>query len=178
MTFLLQYYRLMEVSRMRHVVVGCMVLIALWGVSQILVAFLQCIPLEAVWDPRVESKCIGNIAAVWYFNGIFNVVTDFMIITLPIPKIWQLAMPRMQKIIIVGVFMLGFFTIAISILRLQWLSPKPDETWGNVKPAMWSLAEITCGILCACLPVLKPLIVRARPLIKPLRSWGSQDGTP
>lgn len=108
MTFLLQYYRLMEVSRMRHVVVGCMVLIVLWAVSQILVAFLQCMPLEAVWNPRVESKCVGNIAAVWYFNGIFNVITDFMIITLPIPKIWQLQMPRMQKIILVGVFMLGF----------------------------------------------------------------------
>ncbi|KAF4432314.1 Satratoxin biosynthesis SC1 cluster protein 4 [Colletotrichum fructicola] len=178
MTFLLQYYRLLEVSRLRYVLIGCMVVIFLWGLSQTFVAFLQCIPLEAVWDHKIESKCIKNIAIIWYFNGTFNIVTDFIIITLPIPKIWQLQMPRTQKVVLVGVFMLGLLTIAISILRMQWLNPMPDRTWWNVKPAMWSLAEITCAILCACLPVLKPLIVRAKPLFKPLRSRSSQDGTP
>ncbi|KAF5523655.1 hypothetical protein CGCA056_v004233 [Colletotrichum aenigma] len=94
MTFLLEYYRLLEVSRLRYVLIGCMVVIFLWGLSQTFVAFLQCIPLEAVWDHTIESKCIKNIAIIWYFNGTFNIVTDFIIITLPIPKIWQLQMPR------------------------------------------------------------------------------------
>ncbi|KAF4812302.1 hypothetical protein CGCSCA5_v009306 [Colletotrichum siamense] len=94
MTFLLQYYRLLEVSRLRYVLIGCIVVIFLWGLSQTFVAFLQCIPLEAVWDHKIESKCIKNIEIIWYFNGTFNIVTDFIIITLPIPKIWQLQMPR------------------------------------------------------------------------------------
>ncbi|KAF3804216.1 hypothetical protein GCG54_00000566 [Colletotrichum gloeosporioides] len=157
MTFLLQYYRLLEVSRLRYVLIGCMVVIFLWGLSQTFVAFLQCIPLDAVWDHTIESKCIKNIAIIWYFNGTFNIFTDFIIITLPIPKILQLQMPRTQKVVVVGVFMLGFFTIAISILRMQWLNLMPDRTWWNVKPAMWSLAEITCAILCACLPCERSL---------------------
>ncbi|EKJ68247.1 hypothetical protein FPSE_11586 [Fusarium pseudograminearum CS3096] len=85
-------------------------------------ALVQCIPIQAVWDHGIDGKCIPNQPTLC----------------------------------------LGFFNIAISVLRLQWLTPAKDLTWWNVTPAYWSLAEMVSGLGCACLPTLKPLLYRAK----------------
>ncbi|WAO85993.1 Hypothetical protein NCS54_00324700 [Fusarium falciforme] len=170
MTFLLHYYRLMSVSNMRNVYLGAIIIVALWGLSQTIMAFTQCIPLKAVWDPRVEGWCRPHQTTLWYINGVINIVSDFAILILPLPVIWKLQLPLSQKILLSGIFGLGLFTIAVSILRMQWLKPSPDMTWWNVTAASWSLAELTSAITCACLPTFKPLVVR----IKPLFSTGSK----
>ncbi|KAF5003129.1 hypothetical protein FDECE_10320 [Fusarium decemcellulare] len=166
MTFLLHYYRLMSVSTtMRNIYLGCLILVVLWGGSQGIMAFLECVPLQAVWDPRVEGKCRPHQTTLWYINGVINIVSDVAILILPLPVVWKLNFPRTQKILLSGIFGLGFFTVAVSILRMQWLKPQPDMTWWNVTAASWSLAELTSAITCACLPTLKPLIVRVKPLL-------------
>ncbi|EEU38374.1 uncharacterized protein NECHADRAFT_34678 [Fusarium vanettenii 77-13-4] len=170
MTFLLHYYRLMSVSNMRNVYLGAIIIVALWGLSQSIMAFTQCIPLKAVWDPRVDGWCRAHQTTLWYINGIINIVSDFAILILPLPVIWKLQLPLSQKILLSGIFGLGLFTIAVSILRMQWLKPSPDMTWWNVTAASWSLAELTSAITCACLPTFKPLVVR----IKPLFSTGNK----
>jgi hypothetical protein len=48
-----------------------------------------------------------------------------------------------------------------SILRLHSLyvvSRSTDITWDNVGAATWSSAELNVGIVCACLPSLRPII--------------------
>ncbi|KAF5587220.1 integral membrane protein [Fusarium pseudocircinatum] len=54
-------------------------------------------------------------------------------------------------------------TCAISIIRIPYLDQSPDLTWDNVEAAAWSIAELCCGLLCACLPTLRPLISRIMP---------------
>lgn len=49
------------------------------------------------------------------------------------------------------------------MMRLQWLKPQPDQTWWNVTAALWSLAEMTSAISCACLPFFRPLVLRILP---------------
>ena len=36
-----------------------------------------------------------------------------------------------------------------------------DGPWTDVEPAIWSIVEVCVGILCACLPTYRPLIVSA-----------------
>ncbi|KAF4967676.1 hypothetical protein FSARC_4811 [Fusarium sarcochroum] len=175
MTFLLQYYRIMEVSNMRWVCLGAIIAVAMWGASQAIMVFLQCIPLQAVWDPRIKGRCIANVTKWWYINGIVNIVSDFAIMLLPIPLIWKLNMPRSQKIILSGIFGLGFFTIAVSILRLQWLTPRKDVTWWNITAASWSLAEIFSAIACSCLPTFKPLLAMIGTSFRRLGKGDSTD---
>ncbi|KAH7112364.1 hypothetical protein EDB81DRAFT_670997 [Dactylonectria macrodidyma] len=162
-TFLLHYHRLMPASRMRYVYLGSIAFLSLWGVSQIILAFIQCIPLKALWDPSIKGKCLQNTLSLWYFNGVFNIVTDFAIIILPLPIYWKIQLPRAQKVYVMCIFGLGFFTVAVSILRMQWLKPASDQTWWNATAASWSLAELTSAITCACLPTFKPLITRVKP---------------
>lgn len=107
MTFLFHYYRLMSVSNMRNVYLGAIIIVALWGLSQTIMAFTQCIPLKAVWDPRVEGWCRPHQTTLWYINGVINIVSDFAILILPLPVIWKLQLPLSQKILLSGIFGLG-----------------------------------------------------------------------
>ena len=108
MTFLLQYYRVMSVSSMRKVFLAAIIIVVLWTISQAIMAFLECRPLEGVWDHRVKAECIPNTVTLWYFNGVFNIVTDFAILLLPLPILWQLQLQRSHKIVLTFVFGLGF----------------------------------------------------------------------
>ncbi|KAF4988009.1 hypothetical protein FGRMN_10057 [Fusarium graminum] len=167
MAFLLQYYRIMSISNMRWVYMGFMAVMTLWCVSQLIFLCLLCIPLEAVWDPNIKGTCFKHQTTMWYVNGIIHTILDFAIIVMPLPIVWKLNLPRSQKFFLSCIFGLGIFTVAISLLRLKWLSPEPDVSWWNVTPASWSLAEIVSGIACACLPTYKPLVVK-------LKSWMSR----
>lgn len=54
----------------------------------------------------------------------------------------------------------------MSILRLQSLvaiSNSPDPTYDNPPAATWSSIETNIGIICSCLPCLRPLVSRYLP---------------
>ncbi|PSN69649.1 hypothetical protein BS50DRAFT_446823, partial [Corynespora cassiicola Philippines] len=98
---------------------------------------------------------------VWYTTSSMNIVTDFMIFIVPIPPIFKLQMWTRQKLALIGLFCLGFFTCVISIVRLttlyRGLNTK-DQYWDNAPTAYWSVVELNTGIICACLPTLRPLV--------------------
>lgn len=54
-------------------------------------------------------------------------------------------------------------TCAISLIRLAYLKQGPDFTFDNVPTSCWSAGEISCGIICACLPTLRPLVAKVKP---------------
>lgn len=56
----------------------------------------------------------------------------------------------------------------VSILRLQSLvkiSNSQDPTYDNPPAASWSSVETNIGIICSCLPLLRPLLTRYLPHI-------------
>jgi hypothetical protein len=68
--------------------------------------FIQCIPLEAQWNPEVKGTCLG--LAVSIGNSILHVITDFFMFLLPIPTLLKLKVNTKQKIGLPLVFSLGF----------------------------------------------------------------------
>lgn len=53
-------------------------------------------------------------------------------------------------------------------MRIEFLNVGRDFTYANVGPAGWSLGEICAGIVCACLPTLRPLLFRVVPASRSL----------
>jgi hypothetical protein len=54
----------------------------------------------------------------------------------------------------------------ISILRLHTLKvavETTDPTWDDEAAATWSILELNTGIVCSCMPTLKPLVTRIIP---------------
>lgn len=72
----------------------------------ILVLAFQCRPVQFVWDKTIQGTCIE----AWTFfvaGSAPNVLTDFAILILPLPAVWNLKMGTMQKVSVVGILMLG-----------------------------------------------------------------------
>ena len=69
------------------------------------VVIFQCRPIVD-WDPRVERDCVV-IDAELIAIGVINPSTDFLILSLPVPYIWQLYSSRAQKLQLMGIFLLG-----------------------------------------------------------------------
>ncbi|KAM0478815.1 hypothetical protein ACHAP7_005971 [Fusarium lateritium] len=156
-TFLVQYYRAIGVRQYKKAYMVALVIVSAWSVSQILLNTLACIPVSAFWDHSVGGSCVPNNPS-WYINAAGNIVTDILIILLPLPILRELRLGRRQKWILISIFCLGFFTCMISIIRIKFLSITDDITWNNVEAAAWSVSELCSGIICACLPTLRPLV--------------------
>ncbi|KAH8899178.1 hypothetical protein GQ53DRAFT_299506 [Thozetella sp. PMI_491] len=161
-TFLIQYYRILAVRKMQKIVICSLVVVTLWSLSQLLVVVFTCWPVDKFWNQSLPGTCIPNLP-FWYVNAAGSIVTDVTIFILPLPVLTALNLRGGQKLMLVGIFSLGFFTCAISIIRIQYLRLGDDVTWDNVDSSVWSITEICSGIICACLPTLRPLISRCIP---------------
>ncbi|KAK3330040.1 hypothetical protein B0H66DRAFT_542599 [Apodospora peruviana] len=170
-TFLLQYYRVLGTKRMKNIILMALVFILMWSISQLLVVIFTCVPVQRFWLPETPGTCVSTLP-FWYANAAGNIVTDAMIFILPLPALGGLKLRKPQKVMLIGVFCLGFFTCAISVIRIQYLRLSDDVTWDNVSSSCWSIAELCSGITCACLPTLRPLLSMVLPS---MRTQGTKD---
>lgn len=109
LTFFFQFYRIVRNtgSPLRVHYICIITLISCWLVAQIIVTSLPCIPVAAFWDTTIEGYCPDSTPSRW-MSSIGNIVTDFIILLLPVPVIWRLRIARGQKLALGAVFGLGF----------------------------------------------------------------------
>jgi hypothetical protein len=91
--------------------ISCFVLIALVSsacFAVVLVTCLQCTPLEFMWAPQLhpDGHCI-DMNSFWTWGSLPNIVTDLMMMVLPIPCIWKLQLSKKDKIGLVLTFATG-----------------------------------------------------------------------
>ncbi|KAM7195877.1 hypothetical protein V8F33_006526 [Rhypophila sp. PSN 637] len=166
MTFLIQYYRIFAVAlpRMRLIYIGAIVLVGAWSFAQVLIALLICRPIQGLWDRSIKADCMPNSPQI-YVNAGGNIITDILIFVLPLPAIRTLNLQNRQKLVLLGIFSLGFFTVAISVIRIKYLEIGSDVTWQHVESSGWSIGELTCAITCASLPTLRPFMAKYFPVL-------------
>lgn len=130
-------------------------------------------PVSAAWNIHnytCETRCI-NQQSVFISGSALNVVSDFMIIAIPVKMLWGIPMVRRAKIQVSIVFGLGGLVCIMSCIRLVFvykadpLIAKEDFLWLGAHSALWSAVEINVGIICACLPGIKPILARWWPTI-------------
>jgi hypothetical protein len=80
--------------------------VATWSAANILQVFLICRPFAKTYSLTVEGTC-GDQIASFIAIGAFNIITDIIIITLPLPTVWSLKMSTAGKLGITGVFLVG-----------------------------------------------------------------------
>ena len=79
-----------------------------WGISFVGVAIFSCNPIYACWEfeLQAEAYCINNQA--WYIAmAIPTILTDILILYMPIRQIWKLQLDRRSKIALTFIFLLG-----------------------------------------------------------------------
>ncbi|KAE8395882.1 integral membrane protein [Aspergillus alliaceus] len=157
------YKRLFPVKPMAIAanVVGLIVI--LWCLAVCLVGAMTCIPFRKLWQPQVPGRCI-NLAQFHYGLQIPNILTDAVILVMPMRVVWSLQVSRARKIILSGIFLLGLVTLIFDIVRLVAMvevsEAGSDITYEQVSPSVWTCIEPAVGITAACLPSMRPLFNR------------------
>lgn len=109
LSILLQYRRIFDSHRtgkthyLIHIVIW---LNALFYLADTFVEAFACLPREKLWVPTIPGKCI-NILANFVVSAAINMVSDFIILGLPLYKIYQMRMAPRKKIGVAAIFTVG-----------------------------------------------------------------------
>jgi hypothetical protein len=88
---------------------------------------------------------------------------DFVLAILPWHVVMGLNMRRKEKVTIACGLSLGVFAGACSVVRtieLKSLASMENYVYDTAPMLLWSSSEICLTVICACIPVLRPLYVR------------------
>lgn len=75
-------------------------------VASTLVKIFECTPRSRIWDKSVAGKC-ANVSAILNASGVFNIITDILILLVPVKSVWNLKMKWKRKMQVVAVFTVG-----------------------------------------------------------------------
>lgn len=76
-------------------------------IAVFLTSVVQCIPIQKIWQPSLEGACIDRKILFTTLSS-FNILTDILILALPLNIFIGLQIPRRTKIALMLVFLLGF----------------------------------------------------------------------
>lgn len=107
MSILLQYRRIFSGPVMQKLTAIGLVFEGCWSVTLSVLLPNVCNPVSSFWDPAVPGTCLNQLA-IWYVMASVNLVTDFVVFSMPLPVIKNLQLPKKQKVMLMGVFCLGF----------------------------------------------------------------------
>jgi hypothetical protein len=81
-----------------------------WGIAFVGVAIFSCRPIHAFWEFSLQALpstyCINNRA--WYVGqAVPNILTDILVLLMPIKQVWALQLDKRSKLALVFIFALG-----------------------------------------------------------------------
>ena len=163
-SILLFFHRIFGIIRkFRHALwLSAFIVVAYW-IATTTLTFMGCTPFAKNWDMKHPGHCV-NLVSFFRWSGICNMLIDVLILFLPLPVVWRLNMPIRQRLELSGIFLLGVFVCGTSVMRITAYhsSQLKDSTFSGVGSMTWSIVEQGVGIVCACLPTLRPLITSAK----------------
>ncbi|CAH0037997.1 unnamed protein product, partial [Clonostachys solani] len=168
--FLSFYLKVFPTRVVQQVLWGTFAVTALWGVGFVFLTIFQCQPISYFWqkwDGLHDGTCLDANTIAWA-NASSGIALDVWILAIPLLQLRKLQLKWKKKIGVVLMFLVGAFVTIISILRLKSLvnfAMSSNATWDYFDVTMWSIIEISVGVMCACLPTVRLLLVRMFPAL-------------
>ncbi|KAH8910008.1 hypothetical protein BR93DRAFT_993098 [Coniochaeta sp. PMI_546] len=98
----------------RRFIIGLNIVNILQMIAVFFAVMLQCIPISFNWDLTISNgRCVDR-RILYTFTSCFNIVTDLLVLGLPIWIFVDLKIPRRTKIALIFVFLLGFMCVICS----------------------------------------------------------------
>lgn len=87
-------------------------IVVAFTVGTVMSSIFQCTPIEFAFNKTLPGggHCL-SLPAFWYANAAFNILSDLVLIGLPIPIIFKLQLPLKSKIALCGVFAVGILSV-------------------------------------------------------------------
>ncbi|KAH7017952.1 uncharacterized protein B0I36DRAFT_227613, partial [Microdochium trichocladiopsis] len=147
------------------------VVVILYGVAFVLTALFQCWPISYNWtrwnDTANQGHCVNNAAIAWA-NAAVGIALDIWMLYLPMSQISSLNASLKKKIAIGAMFVVGTFVTVVSIVRLASLlqfRSSDNVTYDYTGVSLWSTVEISTGVICACMPSMRLILIHFFPNI-------------
>ncbi|PLN86937.1 hypothetical protein BDW42DRAFT_158013 [Aspergillus taichungensis] len=140
---------------------GCL---CVYYVIALVIKIRMCDPVPGYWDLNIKAQCLDQRAAL-VADSVISVVSDLIILILPLPMTWSLQMSRNKKLRVTGMLSAGGLATAFSIYRLVLVLKEgnsPDQTMVFTCVILSGNAEGGVGLICACLPTLNILMSKLR----------------
>ncbi|KAI2628677.1 hypothetical protein GGR54DRAFT_628507 [Hypoxylon sp. NC1633] len=123
---------------------------------------------RALWSPLkyIMANCHAGTPMFQAFS-ISDVITDSLILILPICRISRLQMTLTKKLAVCGVFLLGIVVVVGGALRLAIFTIQTNNPTLNADcigrlttEIFWYMIEMGMSVVAACLPTVWPLLGR------------------
>ena len=105
-SLLYQYLRFLVERKWRRACYITLGLVLAGSSSFLTAAACTCIPVAAFWRKDIHGTCIDT-GVFWYAFSVWNLISDFACLALPLPVLLKLKLPKKQKISLIFVFTLG-----------------------------------------------------------------------
>ncbi|OCL04356.1 hypothetical protein AOQ84DRAFT_346335 [Glonium stellatum] len=160
------YLRIFVEKSYRFASFGLIAILTSSCLAVVIVTCTQCTPISFLWDPtgHPEGHCI-DIDSFWRWGSFPNVITDLIMLLLPLPCIWKLQLSKKDKIGLAVTFATGSIGLITSIIRFTTFfetNGQADSTWTAVRLGSISIAEAGVYLIAACLPTYRSLFRSVR----------------
>ncbi|RWQ92368.1 hypothetical protein C8Q69DRAFT_95544 [Paecilomyces variotii] len=141
-------------------------------------------PISYNWDRTIHGVC-GEVVLTEYASAGFNMGIDLWVVSLPLPMVWRLHMANRKKLGVTGTFALGIMYVFFAVLLARWtvwinpkryrtaginlgraiqtkVCPSDDLTYCARDSSILVIAEMTAGILVACVPTFGSVLFRRK----------------
>ncbi|CAG8957345.1 hypothetical protein HYFRA_00010771 [Hymenoscyphus fraxineus] len=176
------YLRIFVFRRFKMLVFAVGLYVFLWWVAVILIALFQCQPVGGTYS--LISKCLmgREFLKAQQIAGVLNVISDLVIILMPIPVVLKLQMPMQHKMTVVGIFLTGSMVLVAGIGRTISYYQTPhdyDFSYHDYYFLIWTSIEPCMAIIGACLPSCRPIFKHYSPesIVRSIRTAFSLRST-
>ncbi|KAI9035968.1 uncharacterized protein KD926_002580 [Aspergillus affinis] len=124
------------------------------------VGFAICVPLKSFWDKSIDGRCL-DINEWFRWTRVVNILTDIILLILPIPQIWRLQMSVRLKLGLLLTFSLGGLGLVAAISSYRVISTTNaslDPTWSGAEIMFWAIIECGMYLIAPCLVSYQPLV--------------------
>jgi hypothetical protein len=107
--FLFQYRRIFQNLVMQRICFWFIVYVCVWTCVQAVLLGVACLPISFI-VPSMAKSCLDTLP-IWYFSSGMSMATDIVIFCIPIRSVLKLQLPLRQRIMVLGIFGLGFLYV-------------------------------------------------------------------
>ncbi|CAH0054997.1 unnamed protein product [Clonostachys solani] len=178
LSILASYLRIFTTKPFRIAAYCVAAFVSATAIAGIITSLTICSTFAGRWDTKVFPGNCRNILAYWKGMSVPNIVSDVVMLVLPMPVIWRLHIERRQKVALMFVFLLGSLGMVASIVRLIVafrITGLQDGTYDSAVLVIWSVVEGACYLIAACLPTLRPLFITMAKTARDTLSYPKQS---
>lgn len=161
LSILFFYLRILKLDLQRILIWSTMGFVCLYGAVLLPMSFFICNPQTGHYEFNIGVGRCFQYYPIMTASTILHTTTDLWLIALVVPHLIKMTLPMRQKCGLVFVLTLGLFDACASLTRIsvayQFLNPKLAQ-WDSFSFAIWTTLETSLGIICASIPMLKPLV--------------------